>query len=128
MVVFRNVKDGMGDRMSEDITCEDITKAYHDAKTQMAKEKALADNGYEIMVGYCFSTPPACEEDCLTFVEQKEAEAVFAKGPVKYWWNESHERLYDLDQAWDCFYDDYHNSHPDVDLSEEEFDKLMGVK
>lgn len=92
-----------------------------------SKEQVLQEQGYEVLIGYCFQTPPAPEEDMLTFVEKKEVEAVIAKGPQKYWWNESHERLYDLEYAWDCFYQDHCDTN-DLDLSEDEFDKLMGVK
>lgn len=74
------------------------------------KREVLIENHWEPMIGYCFPTPCA-EEDMLTFVEKEECEKVFAEGPKEYFWNDSHDRLFELEEAWDYFLDDYYELH-----------------
>lgn len=76
------------------------------------KEKILAHNKIEKLIGYCFPTPCAEESDQLTFVEKEMVYEVLEKGVQTYYWSNCKERLMDLDEAWDNYVEDFIDSYP----------------
>ena len=89
------------------------------------KEEVLHKHKYEKITGYCFDACPA-ENECETFVEQDEVDRVYKAGPKTFWWDEGNEYMRDLNDMWEVFYEE-HCCANDLDITLEEFDKLMDV-
>lgn len=89
------------------------------------KEEWLKENGWEEFIGFCFPSPRAENDFELTFVEKEEALKVISEGVKSYWWNESHEQLYELDTAWEYFTEDYCDKHNLNPKSQKEIDNIL---
>lgn len=86
------------------------------------KREVLLANGWEPVRGFCFPVPRAEEYYDSTFISEEDAIPVIKEGVQEYWtrpW-EKHEdeNVYELDDAWETFLDDYSYEH-DKEFAEE---------
>jgi hypothetical protein len=84
------------------------------------KKEVLLENGWVVVRGFSFPTPNCGDDYDNTFVSEEDALPVLARGVQEYWmpdveWN---EYIYDFDDAWEHFLDDYSCEH-DKDFDEE---------
>jgi hypothetical protein len=89
------------------------------------KEEILKTSKWEEFKGFCFPSPRCDEQYDLTFVSVDDTFAVLSKGVQTYWWNNSHERLMDLEEAWEYFTEDYCEEHDISPENQEECDEIV---
>jgi hypothetical protein len=94
---------------------------------EKTKKEILRLNGYDEFVGYCFDTPPADDEGFKTFVDKEEVFKVLEQGVQTYFWNNSHEQLFDLEQAWEYYEEDFFDNFDQdkFDWTPENIDKVI---
>lgn len=90
------------------------------------KHEVLLEKGYESIKGYTFDYEKSPDYNSIVITKEEIVEFL-KEEPKQYYWRKDFELVLTEDDAWDDLYD-LHCSEYDLDVTMDEFDKLMGVK
>ena len=90
---------------------------------EIDKERVLVRNGWTLEEGWIMDYEKDSEHTNV-LITKKDFERFKKENPKKYFWFPDDEYVRDLEDAWECFLDNYAESN-DLDMSMEEIEAYV---